>query len=52
MKPATMHSGSAVVIFLVLVFANARTLGQPLEEEAQVDSSKIPRRISIEDAET
>ena len=47
-----MHSGSAVVIFLVLVLANAWTLGQPLEEAAQVDSSKIPRQISIEDDET
>ena len=50
-KPATMHSGSAVVILSVLVFANAWTFGQSLEE-AQVDSSKIPRRIIIEDAET
>ena len=43
-----MHSGSAGIILLVVLFANSWTLGQSLEE-AQLDSSKFQRRIRIED---
>ena len=35
-----MHSGSAMIIFFVLIFADAWTVGQSLEE-AQLDSSSL-----------